>query len=67
MNDDNVASFHIRRAGKAWRKIISYEVSSYHHNLADGFLSLRPALFVSGAGQARFSNLLYRGRGGEGA
>jgi hypothetical protein len=33
------------------------DVSGYHHNAACDFLSLRPALYVSGDGQARFRQL----------
>jgi hypothetical protein len=35
------------------------EVSGYHHNVAYDFLSLRPALYAAGAGEARFANLTY--------
>jgi xylan 1,4-beta-xylosidase len=62
INDENVASFFIRSGTKPWRKIVSYEVSCYNHNIADGFMSLRPALFVSGAGMATFAGLTYRAR-----
>jgi xylan 1,4-beta-xylosidase len=60
VNDENVATFFIRRAGGAWRKIVSYEVSGYNHNMADGFLSLRPALFAAGGGEVVFRALRYR-------
>ncbi len=36
------------------------DVSGYHHNTAYDFLSLRPALYVSGKGQARFRGFRYR-------
>jgi hypothetical protein len=36
------------------------EVSGYHHNVAGDFLSLRPAIFVAGAGEAVFSGLGFR-------
>jgi beta-xylosidase len=61
VNDANVASFFVRSGGKPWRKVVSYELSGYNHNMADGFLSLRPALFVSGRGAATFSGFVYRG------
>lgn len=61
INDANVASFYVRAGAKLWRKVVSYEVSGYNHNMADGFMSLRPALFASGAGAATFSNLAYQG------
>ena len=60
VNDDNVASFYIRSGGKPWRKVVSYEVAGYNHNMADGFISLRPALFACGGGKATFSGLTYQ-------
>jgi len=60
-NDRNVATFYIRSAGKPWRKVVSYEVSGYNHNMAGGFMSLRPALFASGNGSVTFSGLHYEG------
>jgi hypothetical protein len=50
VNDEDVPSLYIRPRRKPWRKIVSYEVSGYNQNMADGFMSLRPALFASGAG-----------------
>jgi hypothetical protein len=35
-------------------------VSGYHHNVAGGFMSLRPALYAAGQGQVRFRRLVYR-------
>jgi xylan 1,4-beta-xylosidase len=61
VNQENIASFFIRSGTKPWRKVVSYEVSGYNHNMADGFMSLRPAFFASGAGAARFSGWAYRG------
>ena len=39
---------------------VQMEVSGYHHNVAYDFLSLRPALYSAGSGEARFSNFTYR-------
>jgi xylan 1,4-beta-xylosidase len=39
---------------------MQFEVSGYHHNVAGGFLSLRPTLFATGAGEVRFKNFKYR-------
>jgi hypothetical protein len=36
------------------------DVSGYHHNTAGGFMSLRPALYASGQGTARFRALRYQ-------
>ncbi|WP_165184444.1 family 43 glycosylhydrolase [Caulobacter soli] len=60
VNDENVASFFIRQGDGAWRRIVSYEVAGYNHNMADGFVSLRPALFASGEGRTVFRSLSYR-------
>jgi xylan 1,4-beta-xylosidase len=60
VNDANVASFYIRSGTAPWRLAVSYEVSGYNHNMADGFMSLRPALFVSGTGRARFRSVAFR-------
>lgn len=62
VNDENVASFYIRSGQRPWRKVVSYEVSGYNHNMADGFLSLRPAIFASGNGKVTFSALRYEAR-----
>lgn len=58
-NEENVASFYIRSEDGPWRRAISFEVSGYNHNMADGFMSLRPALFASGEGRAVFRGLTY--------
>ncbi len=62
VNDENVASFFVRSGSKPWRRTISFEIAGYNHNMADGFLSLRPAVFASGGGKATFRNLTYRAR-----
>ena len=59
-NDANVVSFFWSEDGMRWHKANSYEVSGYNHNVGDGFLSLRPALFSSGGGEVLFTNLNYR-------
>ena len=47
--------------GQHWEKFpIQMDVSGYHHNVAYGFMSLRPALYASGSGKAVFSNFKYR-------
>ena len=63
VNDENVATFCIRSGTRPWRKVVSYEVSGYHHNMTDGFMSLRPALFASGSGEVTVRRLTYRARG----
>ncbi len=47
--------------GVTWTKHwMQCEGSGYHHNVAGGFLSLRPALFAGGTGSVRFRNFQYR-------
>jgi xylan 1,4-beta-xylosidase len=62
VNNDNVVSCHHSPDGKAWTLDFSAEVSGYNHNIAGGFLSLRPALYVSGNGSAKFRSLQYAGK-----
>ena len=61
-NDRHIVSFHWSDdSGKAWTKFDNQlEVSGYHHNVAGDFLSLRPGIYVAGAGEARFSRLRFR-------
>jgi xylan 1,4-beta-xylosidase len=59
-NLENVVSFFWSEDGAVWQKANSYEVSGYNHNVGDGFLSLRPALFASGGGTALFKKLQYQ-------
>ncbi|HEY0313563.1 MAG TPA: family 43 glycosylhydrolase [Allosphingosinicella sp.] len=61
-NEENVASFFIRAGAEPWRRVVSYEVSGYNHNMGDGFMSLRPAIFAAGAGQARFRSVAFTAR-----
>ncbi|HTU67107.1 MAG TPA: family 43 glycosylhydrolase [Steroidobacteraceae bacterium] len=60
-NDRHIVTFHHSADGRTWTKFdVQMEVSGYHHNVAGDFLSLRPALFCAGAGEAAFSRLEYR-------
>ena len=61
-NDRNILTIYTSHDdGAAWQKFdVQMEVSGYHHNVAYDFLSLRPALFAAGKGEARFSNFTYR-------
>ena len=61
-NDRNILTIHTSAdGGRSWQKFdVQMEVSGYHHNVAYDFLSLRPALYSAGAGEARFSNFTYR-------
>jgi xylan 1,4-beta-xylosidase len=62
LNDENVATFFIRYGQTPWRKVMSFEVSGYNQNMADGFMSLRPAIYASGSGQVTFHALSYEAR-----
>jgi xylan 1,4-beta-xylosidase len=60
-NDRHIVTLHHSPDGKAWSKFdVQMEVSGYHHNVAGDFLSLRPALFVAGPGEASFTGLEFR-------
>lgn len=59
VNDENVVTFYYSLDGKDWKKDRSVEVAGYNHNVADGFLSLRPGVFVTGGGSAVFRDLRY--------
>jgi xylan 1,4-beta-xylosidase len=60
-NQENIATFFYSQDGGLWTKERSFEVSGYNHNMADGFLSLRPAIFAAGSGSVIFRSLVYRG------
>jgi xylan 1,4-beta-xylosidase len=61
INDQNIVSLFYSSDGKQWKRHdIRMDVSGYHHNTFYDFLSLRPALYVSGTGMARFRNFKYQ-------
>lgn len=61
-NNRHIVTIHTSTdGGKTWVKYgIQMEVSGYHHNVASGFMSLRPAIYSAGKGKVRFSNFVYR-------
>ncbi|MDP1555848.1 MAG: xylan 1,4-beta-xylosidase, partial [Hyphomonas sp.] len=60
-NDRHIVTIHTSRDGAAWEKYgVQMEVSGYHHNTDGDFLSLRPALYASGAGEALIRKVTYR-------
>jgi xylan 1,4-beta-xylosidase len=61
-NEKNIASFFYSRDGKLWTLHSSFEVSGYNHNVADGFFSLRPAIFAAGDGSVAFRSISYIAR-----
>ena len=61
VNDRNVITTFYSTDGRAWTKgVQSVEVSGYHHNVAGGFGSLRPAIYAAGSGEVRFRGFKYR-------
>ena len=61
LNDRNVVTVWTSPDGKDWTQYTpTIEVSGYHHNVADGFLSLRPALYAAGDGEVKFRNFRYQ-------
>ncbi|WP_347304646.1 family 43 glycosylhydrolase (plasmid) [Croceibacterium sp. TMG7-5b_MA50] len=58
--EENVVTFLHSPDGRRWTKERSYEVGGYNHNVADGFLSLRPGFYAAGQGRATFRGLTYR-------
>jgi xylan 1,4-beta-xylosidase len=61
-NNRHLVTGHFSLDGQRWQKFdVQMEVSGYHHNTAYDFLSLRPAIYASRSGEARFRNLAYTG------
>lgn len=60
-NQDQVVTFYYSLDGKAWTRhgVRSY-VAGYNANTVDNLLSLRPALFAAGQGNAIFRGFRYR-------
>ncbi|MFT3780522.1 MAG: family 43 glycosylhydrolase [Nibricoccus sp.] len=60
-NDRHIVTLWHSPDGEHWTKHwMQFEVSGYHHNVAGGFLSLRPTLIAAGSGEVRFKNFKYR-------
>jgi len=63
-NDRHIVTLHHGLDGREWSRCdVQMEVSGYHHNVAGDFLSLRPGIYVAGAGEAVFSQLRFRALG----
>lgn len=59
-NEEHEASAWISTDGVQFTRVGQvFEVSGMHHNVFDGFLSLRVGLYVCGAGRARFHQAHY--------
>lgn len=60
-NEEHIVSGWYRVGGGEWtRHAIRYETSGYHANTIGDLLSLRPALYATGPGAARFRAFRYR-------
>lgn len=60
-NDRHIVTGWYRVGDGAWsRHAVRYETSGYHANTVGDLQGLRPALYASGAGAARFSDFVYR-------
>ncbi|RST31317.1 xylan 1,4-beta-xylosidase [Sphingomonas ginkgonis] len=61
VNNHQIVTFYYSLDGKTWtRHGVRSEVSGYNANTVDDLLSLRPALFAAGKGEARFRRYRYR-------
>ncbi|MGZ8804446.1 MAG: family 43 glycosylhydrolase [Microbacterium sp.] len=60
-NENHIVTGWYRVPGRDWtRHAIRYETSGYHANVVGDLLSLRPAIYAAGSGDARFRDLHYR-------
>jgi len=60
-NNRHIVTIHTSQDGVQWEKYpIQMEVSGYHHNVAGGFLALKPAIYAAGQGQVKFRHFRYR-------
>lgn len=60
-NDRHIVTYDTSGdGGETWARFDrGMEVSGYHHNVRGGFLMLRPGLYSSGEGEARFRNFTF--------
>ena len=59
--DRRIVTIHASTDGHTWTKDrVQMEVSGYHHNVAGGFLALKPSLYAAGEGKVHFRNFRYR-------
>lgn len=60
-SDEHIVTGWYRVPGGEWtRHAVRYETSGYHANTVGDLLSLRPALYATGRGEARFGDFRYR-------
>ncbi|RZF59097.1 xylan 1,4-beta-xylosidase [Sphingomonas populi] len=61
VNDRQIVTFYYSLDDKEWtRHGVRSQVTGYNANTIDDLLSLRPALFASGAGEVSFRRFVYR-------
>jgi xylan 1,4-beta-xylosidase len=61
-NDRQDVSAYYALPDDRWHKLErSDDISGFQHNVFGGFISVRPGLYVTGKGKARFSYFQYRG------
>ena len=61
VNDHNIVTIYTSTDRAQWTQYSPViEVSGYHHNVADGFISLRPAIYAAGQGEVRFRDFRYQ-------
>jgi xylan 1,4-beta-xylosidase len=60
-DDRNILTVHTSQDGRHWHKYpVQMDVSGYHHNVAGGFLALKPAIYAAGTGAVVFHHFRYR-------
>ena len=60
VNDRQEIDFYFRLPGKPWQRTReAAEISGMHHNVLNGFLDVRPAVYACGSGKAKFRNFRY--------
>jgi beta-xylosidase len=60
VNDSQELDFYFRLPGKPWQRTEeSAEISGMHHNVLNGFLDVRPAIYACGSGKATLRNFRY--------
>lgn len=60
VNDRQEVDFYFRLPGQPWQRTRgSAEISGMHHDVLDGFLDVRPAVYACGSGNAHFRNFRY--------
>jgi beta-xylosidase len=60
VNDRQELDFYFRLPGRPWQRTQeSAEISGMQHNVLNGFLDVRPALYACGSGKATLRNFRY--------